>query len=340
MRQLTLFLLLIISASGFAKSRYSSADYWYDGSRKLAKTSLQQHAVDVFYVLPTCVFAWADERGEKHFNAAPANEEHRKAWQLSAELAEDIFAQDANFIMPYYRQTTFGTPDETVKATSDAMACGDVVEAFDYYLRHINGGRPFVLAGFSQGAQIVIELMKAMNDKTYERMVAAYVVGYGIKATDTLMARHPMALRGRHRKQHIRLAQGEEDTGVTVCYNSVTELSAVNKSLCGDNIACINPVTWTCGGEPAILLKAGASPEKHDDRFPYGTDVVPVDAATDVTVAVDESAKVLVVSGVDARQYSLPALKEMFPIGNLHLQELFFYAKWLRENVKKRCSEK
>ena len=59
-----------------------------------------------------------------------------------------------------------------------------------------------------------------------------------------------------------------------------------------------------------------------------------------VTVCVNKELKVLVVDGLDTPRYTLPSLKDMFPEGNLHLQELFFYAEHLRENVKLRSRSK
>ena len=53
------------------------------------------------------------------------------------------------------------------------IAMGDVREAFRYYIENLNEGRPFVLAGFSQGAQALVELLKELPESLHERMVAA-----------------------------------------------------------------------------------------------------------------------------------------------------------------------
>ncbi len=337
MRHLLLHVLLLIAVATYAKPDYSQPQYWFEGTQRLQSSAINQHTVDVFYVLPTCVFAWEDDKGVRQYNADPLREDHRMAWQLSAELADSIFCSDANLFLPYYRQSTFGVPDAATSRRAGDMAKKDVLNAFKYYMKRLNNGRPFILAGFSQGARMVIELLRAMDDATYRQLVAAYVVGYGISASDTLLTDVPQRMKGRHKVQHIRLAQGADDTGVTICYNSVASPSAINEGLCGNTIACINPVSWTTSAAPATLLPAGGVPNADDGRFPYGTAVVAKDQQTSVTVSVDTVRHVLMVNGLDVPRYHLPALGDMFPLGNLHLQELFFYAPYLKENVNTRC---
>jgi len=333
MKYLNILLLLlschiVCVAEGTTHLDWSDTALWYEGDSRLSTSRISATQPDVFYVLPTCVFAWSDDNGVKHYNADPNNAAHRKAWQLSAELADTIFATNANLFLPYYRQSTFGTPDKASADVAAAIAKNDVIESFNYYLTHYNNNRPFILAGFSQGAKMVVELLKNMDDATYKRLIAAYVVGYGITAADTLHADGTM--------QHIRLAQDSVSKGVTVCFNSVTNVEAINPSLCGKNIACINPVTWTTDSTPAVLLPRGQQPSTDDRRFPYGTAVVPAAKGGEVTVSVDKAHNVLIVNGLDTKRYCLPALKEMFPEGNLHLQELFFYGDLLRSNVQLR----
>ncbi len=318
-----------------AQPDYRDAALWYDGGRRLAAGNIRQDTYDVFYVLPTCVFAWEDSTGVRRYNADPLNPSHRTAWALSAELADTIFASGANLFLPYYRQGTFATPNDSVYTAARRIACADVLAAFRHYITTLNQGRPFVLAGFRQGGDIVKELLKAMDDNAYERLIAAYVVGYGVTQQDTLPS-PAIWLPGEHKKQHLRPATDAFGRGVTVCYNSVTDTSAVNNSLCGGNLFCINPVSWTTSSTPAVLLPANTAPAADDRRFPYGTAVVAADSTKAVTVRVDQRKKVLVVDNLAVSRYHLPALDSMFPVGNLHLQELFFYAGHLREDVKRR----
>ena len=51
----------------------------------------------------------------------------------------------------------------------------------------------------------------------------------------------------------IKAAQGADDTGVTVCYNSVSDVKYVKPVVSSPNIMCINPVNWRTDATPAVL---------------------------------------------------------------------------------------
>ncbi len=313
-----------ISLHSAAPLDWADGTLWYGGSERMARTDTS--LPDVFYFLPTCVADWTDARGLVRHNADPTKPEHRKAWLLSAELADTVFAARANLFIPYYRQATFGGLRGDAAKEAGAIAAGDALDAFDYYLKHCNRGRPFVLAGYSQGGQMVKEVLKHIDDDTYSRLIAAYVVGCGVTAQDT-------AAQAGHRQSHIRLATDSASVGVTVNFNSVTSPGAVCPLLCDGNIGCINPVSWTTAPTPAALVARGAAPKTDDARFPYATAAAPCDSATAVTVSVDTLRHVLVVGGIAPHRYAFPGLADFFPVGNLHLQELFFFSDHLRRNV-------
>ncbi len=309
---------------------WSDSAMWYGGAERLAAAS--DTLPDVFYLLPTCVTAWQDAEGRTHYNADPANPDHREAWRLSAELADTVFASRANLFLPYCRQAVFEGLEGEHAAEAARTAEEDAKAAFDYYLAHFNGGRPFVLAGYSQGGRLVTEVLKHISDEDFSRLIAAYVVGYGVTAADTV------ALPGQ-RVPHIKLAADAASRGVTVNFNSVTDTSAVCPLLCEGNVGCINPVSWTTDTVPAVLLPAGAKAGEDDPRFPYATAVAAADGTQDVTVRVDKRRKVLVVDGIDAQRYHFQPLDGFFPVGNLHLQELFFFVDHLRRNVLLRSGQ-
>ncbi len=306
---------------------WSNSELWYEGDQRLQ--AIDETKADVFYLLPTCVFAWNDEKGNIHYNADPFNAAHREAWSLSAQLADTIFAADANLFIPYYRQATFDGLTGNEAKTAETVAVKDAIDAFDYYLSHFNKNRPFILAGYSQGGKMVTEILKHIDDNTYNNLIAAYVVGNGITAQDTIT-------QTGHHTSHIKLAKDASSRGVTINFNSVTTPDAICTLLCNDNIGCINPVSWTTQAQPATLLDINAIEKADDSRFPYGTAVVALDKSKAVTVSVDQRYHVLIVDNIDPSRYFLPSLQNFFSLGNLHLQELFFYGDYLRDNVRLR----
>lgn len=314
----------------YTSLNWADSTLWYEGETRLKAADTA--CPDVFYLLPTCVQAWTDESGAQRFNADPTRDEHRRAWLLSAMLADSIFASNANLYLPYYRQATFGALDGPLSKKPLQIAEKDAIEAFDYYLKHFNRGKRFILAGYSQGASLVKAVLKHIDDNTYNRLIAAYVIGYGVTVTDTIR-------QYGHCQSHIKLANDSASCGVTVNFNSVTSADAISPLLCGGNIGCINPVSWSTSSRPAVLLRAGATPKADDTRFPYGTAVVPQSPQTEVTVSVDQQNQVLIVNGVDPNRYILTAFLSLFPKGNLHLQELFFYGDNIRRNVLLRSAK-
>lgn len=84
------------------------------------------------------------------------------------------------------------------------IAYNDVREAFLYYLEHYNEGNPIVLAGFSQGADMCLRLLKDVfeDDSLQERLVACYAIGWQI--SDEELENYPQ----------LKMAQNETDTGL------------------------------------------------------------------------------------------------------------------------------
>ena len=172
---------------------YGDSSQWYIADRGAA--------VDVFYIVSTECGDYT--LGGKPMHYADTRNDSIRALLYGEMVGVDrLLAGELNYYSPYYRQVTMETytSDSLVEARMP-LAYGDVRKAFDYYLEHYNNGRPFILAGFSQGAMAVVDLLDEMSDSTYSRLVAAYVIGY--KVTDT--------------NAHIRSAQDSADLGVTIC---------------------------------------------------------------------------------------------------------------------------
>lgn len=136
---------------------------------------------DVFYIHPTTFLAkdenWnaaVEDRGINHFTQiAPVRHQG------------SMFNGCCKVYAPRYRQAHIKSylhePEGGTRALQ--LAYSDVLAAFDYYMEHFNDGRPFVLAGHSQGATHGVQLIKDRIDGTelQERMIIAYLVGMPVK---------------------------------------------------------------------------------------------------------------------------------------------------------------
>ncbi len=307
MKKITLYLLFLLAvACGKSVDNgsepmpeppdYTTSECWYTN---VVGESLE--AVDVFYILPTCVFDWVDSDGETCHYGDVYSDEQRAAQLYSYELAEEIFGHETNFYAPYYRQITLNVWMDGQEAVDRLFpaAMADVEAAFDNFIKSKNDDRPFIIAGFSQGGKAIVELTKSLSTEERERLVAAYVIGYKVTDDDLLSGK-------------IIAAAGADDTGVTICYSSVASVDAIN-SLISDSQLCINPVNWATDSTLAELNES-------------------------VTVTVDTAYNVLIIDGLDSEALYIEALAELFPVGNYHLQELELYKECLRENIAVRAA--
>ena len=145
-----------------AEPDYSRENMWYG----TGMTSDGKEA-DVFYVTPTCVWDWQDSTGKAIHYMDTENPEQRAATDASTRLGYELFSKSCNFFSPYYRQITmdcwFGTEEDIERRYQ--ISHQDIVKAFRYYMKHLNEGRPFFLAGHSQGAKAIIRLLEEFRDQ-------------------------------------------------------------------------------------------------------------------------------------------------------------------------------
>jgi Protein of unknown function (DUF3089) len=92
------------------------------------------------------------------------------------------YSQDCNVYAPVYRQATLLAINggAAVTAQDRANTYNDVADAFQYYLKHYNNGRGFVLMGHSQGSFVLRSLISQVVDpsaKLRKQMIAAALLG-------------------------------------------------------------------------------------------------------------------------------------------------------------------
>ncbi|WP_241148599.1 DUF3089 domain-containing protein [Bacteroides sp. An269] len=276
---------------------YSDNRCWFEN-----KQDATGKDVDLFYVVPTCIWDYTDSLGQTRHHMDIFNTEQRALTDPSIQLAKSVLADSCNFFSPYYRQISMDswlTLDTALIEERFKLAYQDVADAFHYYMEHDNQGKPFILAGHSQGAKAVIELLKReMTPDSSRKLIATYAIGYTVT---------PEELAGY---STLHPAQDSIDTGVLIGFNSVTRPDAVSP-LFRDNVVCINPVNWR-------------------------TDATPATSYQGFTVAQDTTIHTLIVTGIDEEQYFIPSVAALLPKGNLHVQEFNLYNEDLRKNVLQR----
>lgn len=203
---------------------YSDPYYWLS----LPST---EHPVDVFYVYPTV-------SNSPDGSMDITRDDERALAQGIFTAQASVYASHANVFAPYYRQMSTQVtmePDALATDTDEfTRGAADVQEAFDYYIATLNEGRPFIIAGHSQGTMALIELIKNRfgdDEDLRSRLVAAYLIGYTVTDAD-------LAAAG------LTAANDSTDTGVVITYNTQSVTSAGGPMLM-TGAHCINPLTWT-----------------------------------------------------------------------------------------------
>lgn len=275
---------------------YNKENMWY-----MVLNDGGDNGADVFYVPSTWEFDWATDDGVICHFADVWNSQHRSNMETEMSSVAGYMAEGNNFYSPHYRHITLDTwatlNEDTIAVRYQRVSFVDVKKAFEHFVKHYNNGRPFILAGFSQGGKSVVELMKVMPEAVRERMIAAYVLGYKVTPEDVAVA------------PWIVAAKDSVDTGVTICYNSVSDVKFTKAIVSTPNVMCINPVNWRTDSTPAILNDT-------------------------ITVTVDTTYKVLVLDGFDGSY--LPNILDMLNVGDYHGIEPWVYGECLKKNFKQR----
>ena len=172
--------------------------YWRVGENK---------AADLFIVCPT-----VDLGTDGHTNMSLTDENIKGNFTGALNMQRGIYEKNCRMYAPYYRQATladYTLPRQDAAAYFD-LAYSDVRAAFLYYMHHENNGRPFVLSGFSQGAEMCLRLLKEFGNTDFVKnnMVACYAIGW--RFTPQEAEEYP----------YIQPAKCADDLGKVIIFNS------------------------------------------------------------------------------------------------------------------------
>jgi hypothetical protein len=280
--------------------------------------------VDVFYLYPT---AWSRGEGEPYL--ADIN---NASMRVSAPLVEGqntaVFRDSANIYAPFYRQNDaawgLGLSPEELQDYFRGAPYTDAKAAFEYYIENYNNGKPFILASHSQGSSVmnaILQLYMAEHPDVYERMIAAYVVGYSVTEDD--LKKYP----------HLKFAESATDTGVIISWN--TEMPGVieRNPVILDGAIAINPINWRRDETPATA--AENLPSRVYKTSAAADDFVEYEHYADATV--DLKRGVVTCSTIDPDEWSLPVAVG-WPRGVYHGGDYELYFHSVKKNVADRIT--
>jgi hypothetical protein len=303
--------------------RIAPADY-ADSNNWLAVEQNPEKPVDVFFIYPT---SWRAKPGE--FPIAGIDNGEMRHWaKYYLDTRASAFKTAGNIHAPFYRQldAAFALSQHSATTASEyfsGVPYTDIKAAFVHYMKHFNGGRPFILASHSQGSAmsllLLVDYMKE-HPEVYRRMVAAYLIG--IPVTRDIYRAYPW----------LKAAQGADDTGVIISYNTQSPtVDAPGNPLANENSVLINPVSWQTGDDEAPASQSKGSVAV-DEKTGELTDLGSVAGAR------IDPARGVVITRVDRERFSSgKESRAYFPLGVLHENDIPLFYYDLRANAELRA---
>ena len=303
-------------------SDYSQKRNW------LSQRETADKAVDLVYLYPSsCEDPLADTICSVDNAIMRITAKRNFAQQASA------FEPVANLFAPYWRQVngtklskmTFEEIDEAEWAEPRT----DVYAALDYYFENLNQGRPYFLAGHSQGSRlsymVLSEYMKE-HPEHYSKMIAAYCIGDSL--TRTYLEKNP----------HVKAAERADDLGVVVSWN--TEGPANKGKDClvvSPEAMSINPLNWCVDETPADSQLNLGSFVPHlltpgMDELPIKADAV-IDLERGTVMVMNPAFEKYTITGLTGMQN----LEKVFGPASYHGCDYSFFYLNIRENARLRA---
>jgi hypothetical protein len=316
---LLIVFMMFLPAAVYAEGTEAAAPEYSDKSSWAYFADGADTGVDVFLLSPT-----VDYNDELN---ATLDDAMKTKFLTGISMEKPVYDGAGRIYAPYYRQMALAAyryafaEDKTQYVQAMNLAYSDVSAAFRYYLDHENNGRGIILAGFSQGAQMCLELLKEYYGGDSEEavtlrknLVSVYAIGWRL-SQDTV-DQYPQ----------IVPATGEYDIGSIVSYDCENgELESTMIIPAGTKALSINPLNWkTDETEADKSLNLGALMLTTKEIIPG------------LCGAKIGSRGELIVTGVNTADFP-PTIggvtTTFFPEGHFHIYDYAFYLVNLKKNV-------
>ena len=312
------------TVSGIEKYQQSQADYANPDNWLIAESDGQQDA-DVIYFYPSNYTPAAGEPSIGDIDNAGMRQGAQDIYQRQATA----FKTSCNIFAPYYRQVdaTFCLNLTTEQEWSliRYQASQDLSRALDYYFKHWNNGKPFILAGHSQGSENLLALLQDYfhQDEAHKAllkgMVAAYAIGFSV--TDEYLAANP----------DIPFAEWHNDTGCIVSWNTEGPANkGKHNAVVKPHAHSINPIYW-------VLDDTYVPASENLGSLTSVEEGIVEPGIADAQLDLERG--VVVVSTEAAKPFAIPAaMQDLFGPESYHGQDYGFFYGDLRRNAEMRIA--
>ncbi len=231
------------------KPDYSDMSYWAAHPWKkdpsdsiplpLQSNESNDSLADVFFIHPTTLVSSRDKR----LNAPIDDKKLNAKTDFTSMLYQaSAFNENTRIFAPRYRQTHIRAffSNSAENDSLFALAYSDVKDAFEFYLRHYNGGRPIIIAAHSQGTKHAAQLLKDYFDagSMQQKLICAYLIGLPVP---------------ENYFQKISACNAPDKTGCFVSWRSYKRGYTDTQFVAKEKFKAIvvNPLTWTTANDYA-----------------------------------------------------------------------------------------
>tara|TARA_B100000287_G_scaffold424356_1_gene468856 strand:- start:106 stop:1188 length:1083 start_codon:yes stop_codon:yes gene_type:complete len=328
---------------------YDDESYWAalpgrDGMHFLSpdkKPSPEIKKFDVFYIHPTGYFL-------KHWNE-PLEHDSASYERTGSHLASQAsaFSETCNIYAPYYRQATyFSFYDLKSNGTkAQDLAYSDISKAFEIFLNKHNHGRPFFIAGHSQGAlhgqRLIHEYISMKSPR--ENFIAAYLIGYilPIKHFSNLYPDLFISQSPDDQKSIISWSTGVQGFKRSKAYSMFWLPGGWTTELMEQPNVCQNPMCWTVNHDwqedknnIAIRLKSDKLFLNDYYATKHKQSKIKVESIIDLNFEARFSKNYM----IETRGPLIDKIKSFAPNGDLHNFDISLFWGAIRNNVKVRAN--
>ena len=348
---------------------YNDGDCWYacpplDGGSSAASTyhvrgapgavTSAQAVADCFYIHPTTALQglgnaeWSDDgsipgwlasdivrRQASCFNScarifAPR---YRQARVSNYHCFEGEVDPHSGSKLPVYHQQPVGS------AAFD-MAYSDVRAAFLHFIEHFNSGRPFIVAGHSQGSQLLVRLLRELEGGSHRDCLSRLVIAYlpGCQCGADSLHELPMGTNAEQVGCWVSWATVGHGTTTTIATgrrrHGYVDASVVTE---GPPLS-VNPITWMASEALAAAGEQWSAPEVHRGALVDGV-LHPHTLSTMCTPEGLVAAQVASASPAHAGGPPRAAVGSLVLAGDLHVHDYSLFWLDVRENAQLRVRQ-
>ena len=223
-----------------------------------ADASQPSRRIGVFFVHPTTFLSPAGWNAE-YANPGQGLGGYGATVAMTLSGQASAFATCCRIFAPHYRQATLyaflDSGNDGMRAID--LAYQDINRAFDAFMAR-NGGKPFVLAGHSQGSIHLLRLLqqRVAGTPLEKQMVAAYVIGAAVPRDFNV----------------VPVCKDAKQTGCMLSWNAVAEpnsdrsrggtvpiwLEGRYQRVGNRPLMCVNPLDWRIDGSAGAEANLGS----------------------------------------------------------------------------------